>query len=222
MVSQLGLPHLQFLATGAMWTIALSLLALLGGGILGFALALCRVSPAQPVRLLSGLWVQLIQGTPLLVLMFLAYFGFPALGWRLSAFSAAGGALILYCSAYLAEIWRGCIEAVPRPQWEAAEGLALSRIQRMRYVVLPQAIRIAAPPTVGFMVQIVKNTSLASVVGFVELMRAGQIVNNSIFEPFAIYAIIAMAYFCLCWPLSLWSRRLEARHGGAARLAAAP
>jgi polar amino acid transport system permease protein len=80
-------------------------------------------------------------------------------------------------------------------------------------VVLPQAIRIATPPTVGFMVQIIKNTSLASVVGFVELARSGQIINNSIFEPFAIYSIIAVIYFALCYPISLWSRKLERRVG---------
>jgi polar amino acid transport system permease protein len=102
---------------------------------------------------------------------------------------------------------------VPKPQWEAAEGLALSRTQRMMKVILPQAIRIATPPTVGFMVQIIKNTSLASVVGFVELMRSGQIVNNSLFEPFVVYAIIAAVYFAMCYPLSLFSQRLERRMG---------
>ena len=119
--------------------------------------------------------------------------------------------------AYLGEIWRGSIEAVPRAQWEAAECLALSRTQRMFKVVLPQAIRIATPPTVGFMVQIIKNTSLASVVGFVELARSGQIINNSIFEPFAVYMIIAIIYFCLCFPISLWGRQLERRVGFASQ-----
>ena len=92
--------------------------------------------------------------------------------------------------------------------------------QRMFKVVLPQAVRIATPPTVGFMVQIVKNTSLASVVGFVELARSGQIINNSIFEPFMVYMIIATIYFVLCFPISLWSRQLERRVG--VRLAAQP
>jgi polar amino acid transport system permease protein len=94
---------------------------------------------------------------------------------------------------------------------ETAECLALSSAQRMFKVVLPQAVRLATPPTVGFMVQIVKNTSLASVVGFVELARSGQIISNSIFEPFIVYAVIASIYFALCYPLSVWSRRLERR-----------
>jgi polar amino acid transport system permease protein len=130
---------------------------------------------------------------------------------------AAGASLTIFVSAYLGEIWRGCFESVPKPQWEAAEGLALSRSQRMMKVILPQAIRIATPPTVGFMVQIIKNTSLASVVGFVELARSGQIINNSLFEPFLIYTIIAIIYFALCYPLSRFSHRLEMR-GGPARI----
>ena len=100
---------------------------------------------------------------------------------------------------------------MPRTQWEAAECLALSRTQRMRLVVLPQAVRIGTPPTVGFMVQIVKNTSLASIIGFIELVRAGQLINNSIFQPFLVYLLIAILYFAICFPLSLWSRKLEQR-----------
>ena len=158
-------------------------------------------------------------GTPLLVILFLGYFGLSAIGLSLSPLTAASASLSIYVAAYLGEIWRGAIQSVPKPQWEAAEGLALSRTQRMMMVILPQAVRIATPPTVGFMVQIVKNTSLASVVGFVELMRSGQIINNSLFEPFLIYAIIALVYFAMCYPLSLFSQRLERRMGrGRARL----
>ncbi len=203
--------HLLFLIQGAGWTLVLSLMAFVGGGLIGFLVALCRVSPNRTLRWISMGYVQLVQGTPLLILMFLTYFGLSILGLTLPAIVAAGVSMTVYVSAYIGEIWRGCIQAVPRTQWEAAECLALSRTQRMRLVVLPQALRIATPPTVGFMVQIVKNTSLASVVGFVELARAGQIVNNSIFEPFVVYMLIAGLYFLLCFPLSWWSRQLERR-----------
>jgi polar amino acid transport system permease protein len=203
--------HLLFLLQGAAWTVGLSLIAFVGGGLFGLLVALCRVSPVKAVRFVTAGYVQLIQGTPLLVILFMTFFGLPALGLKMSPLAAAGVSLTLYVSAYLGEIWRGCIQSVPRAQWEAAECLALTRIQRMRLVVLPQAIRIATPPTVGFMVQIVKNTSLASVVGFVELARAGQLINNSVFEPFIVYLIIAGIYFCLCFPLSRWSQRLERR-----------
>ncbi len=189
----------------------LSLMAFVGGGLVGFLVALCRVSPNRTLRWGSFAYVQLIQGTPLLILMFLTYFGLSIVGLTLPAIVAAGLSMTVYVSAYIGEIWRGCIQAVPRTQWEAAECLALSRVQRMRLVVLPQALRIATPPTVGFMVQIVKNTSLASVVGFVELARAGQVVNNSIFEPLIVYMLIAGLYFLLCFPLSWWSRQLEHR-----------
>ncbi|MGZ5178852.1 MAG: amino acid ABC transporter permease [Ramlibacter sp.] len=212
--------HLLFLLQGAAWTVGLSLIAFAGGGVLGLAVALCRVSPSKAVRLLTAGYVQLVQGTPLLVILFMTFFGLPAIGVKLSPLAAAGVSLTIYVSAYLGEIWRGCIQSVPRAQWEAAECLALTRGQRMRMVVLPQALRIATPPTVGFMVQIVKNTSLASVVGFVELARSGQLINNSVFEPFLVYAVIAVLYFAMCYPLSRWSQRLERRGAPAQRLAA--
>lgn len=226
--SHLTALQVAFLLHGALWTIGLSLIACAGGGLLGFAVALCRVAPGRGLRTVSGLYVQAVQGTPPLVAMFLLYFGLPGLGLNLPPLAAAGIALVINVSAFLGEIWRGCIESVPRTQWEAAECLALGRMQRLRWVVLPQAVRIAIPPTVGFSVQVIKNTSLASVVGLVELARAGQIVNNSLFRPFLIYALIAAVYFCLCYPISRWSRLLEKRmsrsmpSAGAPRLSAAP
>lgn len=210
---QFGPNQLAFLLQGAVWTIALSLIACLGGGALGMAVALCRVAPVAAVRMAASIYIQLVQGTPPLVTMFLLYFGLPSLGFDVPSLLAAGLALVVNVSAFLGEIWRGCIQSVPGPQWEAAECLALSRTQRMTRVILPQAVRIAIPPTVGFSVQVIKNTSLASVVGFVELARSGQIINNSMFQPFLIYLLIAGIYFLLCFPLSWWSRVLERRAG---------
>jgi polar amino acid transport system permease protein len=221
MNTALNANHLMYLLQGAAWTVGLSLIAFAGGGTLGLVVALCRISGSRALRFLTSAYVQLVQGTPLLVILFMTFFGLPAIGFNISALAAAGISLTVYVSAYLGEIWRGCIEAVPRAQWEAAECLALTRAQRMRLVVLPQAVRIATPPTVGFMVQIVKNTSLASVVGFVELARSGQILNNSVFEPFLVYLIIAAIYFALCFPLSRWSQRLERRRAPAQRATAA-
>lgn len=209
MTTALNFNHLMFLLNGVVWTLVLTAMAFVGGGIVGFLVALGRITPSRAVRMLTAAYVQLIQGTPLLVIMFIIYFGLPTLGFSITPLFAAGISLTIYVSAYLGEIWRGCLESVPKAQWEAAECLALSRLQRMFKVILPQAIRIATPPTVGFSVQIVKNTSLASVVGFVELTRAGQLINNSIFEPFLIYLIVAALYFCLCFPLSAFSQRLE-------------
>lgn len=205
----LNAAHLRFLFEGLLWTVGLSLLAFIGGGLLGFAVALASSYGPRWSKLLVSLYIKLIQGTPLLVLLPLAYFGLPALGLDVAPLTAAALALSIYVSAYLGEIWRGCIESVPRTQAEAAECLALLWHQRVWHVILPQAVKIATPPTVGFMVQIVKNTSLASAIGFVELARAGQIINNSTFEPFVIFLIVAALYFVLCYPLSVLSRRLE-------------
>lgn len=205
--------HLGFLLDGALWTVVLSLVAVICGGLAGFVVALARISPQDVVRIAATGYVQLIQGTPLLVIMFVTYFGLPTIGLTISPLVAAGASLTVNVSGYLGEIWRGAIQSVPKPQWEAAECLALSRTQRMFRVILPQAIKIATPPTVGFMVQIIKNTSLASVVGFVELARSGQIINNSLFQPFIVYLIIAAVYFCLCYPISRLSRSLERRKG---------
>lgn len=205
--------HLEFLLQGALWTIVLSVLSFLCGGILGGVVALARVSPLAWVRTVALVYVQAIQGTPLLIILFLIYFGLPAVAFEVSSLAAAVISMTVYVGAYLGEIWRGAIQSVPKAQWEAAECLALSRLQRMESVILPQAVKIATPPTVGFLVQIVKNTSLVSVVGFVELSRAAQLVNNSIFEPFSVYMIVATLYFLLCFPLSWWSRRLERNVG---------
>ncbi|MFT9636091.1 amino acid ABC transporter permease [Alcaligenes phenolicus] len=203
--------HLNFLLEGALWTVVLSLISFIGGGLGGALVALARISAWPPLRYLAIAYIQIIQGTPLLVILFLSYFGLSIMGLTLPPLVAAGLSMTIYVSAYLGEIWRGSIQSVARTQWEAAECLALSRWQRLYLVILPQAVRIATPPTVGFMVQIIKNTSLASIVGFVELVRAGQLINNSIFQPFLIYVLIAALYFALCYPLSAWSRRLEMR-----------
>ena len=184
------------LLLAARWTVALSLVAFIGGGLVGMLL------------LVAG-YVQLFQGTPLLMQMFLAYFGLALFGVDTSAWVAAAVALTLYTSAFLCEIWRGCVAAVPKGQWEAAQSLALSFAEQLRYVVLPQATRIAIAPTVGFLVQVIKGTALASVIGFVELTKAGTMITNATFQPFLVYSCVALMYFALCFPVSLTARRLE-------------
>ncbi len=203
------LNHLLYLLQGAGWTVLLTALAFLLGGVAGFGVMLLRTSRSRIVRRASLLVVQAIQGTPLLILLFVIYFGLGVVGIELPPLLAAAVSLMIYSSAFLGEIWRGCVEAVPRTQTEAAECLALSRWQVLFDVVLPQAARIAVPPTVGFFVQVLKNTSLASVVGFVELTRASQVINNSLFQPFLVFGLAGCLYFSLCYPLSRWSRRLE-------------
>jgi polar amino acid transport system permease protein len=208
-LNSFSLVHLGYLITAAQWTVLLSLLAFLGGGIVGLMLALARLSKFTAVRVMSAAYIQVVQGTPLLVLLFLSYFGISIAGLQVPPLLAAALSLTLYAAAFLGEIWRGCIESVARTQWEASECLGFNRFEQYVYVILPQAARIAIPPTVGFMVQIVKNTSLASVIGFLELSRAGQVVNNSTFQPFLVFSIVALIYFALCYPLSVASRHFE-------------
>jgi polar amino acid transport system permease protein len=208
-VNSFSLTHVGYLAVAAEWTVVLSLLAFAGGAVLGLVLALGRVSTIGALRKLSAAYIQVVQGTPLLVLLFLSYFGISIVGLDVPPLLAAALSLTLYTGAFLGEIWRGCIQSVARTQWEAAECLGMNRFGQYVHVILPQAARIAIPPTVGFMVQVVKNTSLASVIGFLELSRAGQVVNNSTFQPFTVFLVIALMYFALCYPLSLASRHFE-------------
>jgi polar amino acid transport system permease protein len=197
------------LLLAARWTVALSVIAFVGGGLVGLALLVVRVAQVPGAARVVAAYVQLFQGTPLLMQLFLAYFGLALFGLDVSPWLAAALALTLYSSAYLTEIWRGCIAAVPRGQWEASASLALTFGEQLRHVVGPQALRVAIAPTVGFAVQVVKGTALASVIGFIELTKAGTMITNTTFRPFTVYACVALLYFALCWPLSAWSRRLE-------------
>jgi polar amino acid transport system permease protein len=213
------------LLLAARWTVVLSLVAFIGGGIVGMLLLVGRLSATRAVpgaqktariarHALDG-YVLLFQGTPLLMQLFLAYFGLALFGINVPAWVAAAVALTLYTSAYLAEIWRGCVDAIPKGQWEAAQSLALNFGEQLRYIVLPQAVRIGVPPTVGFLVQVIKGTALASVIGFIELTKAGTMITNATFKPFLVYSCVALMYFALCFPVSLYARKLErkARHG---------
>lgn len=198
-----------FILQAAQWTIGLSMIAFLGGAIGGLSVALARTADNLIAQRLATVFIQIFQGTPLLMQLFLVFFGAPVLGFDISPWSAASVALILNTSAFLGEIWRGSIQAVPRGQWEAAEALGMSYLSRMRYVVLPQAWKIALPPTVGYMVQVIKGTSLAAIIGFTEITRAGQIINNATFQPLIVFSVVGATYFALCWPLSLWAGRIE-------------
>ncbi|KDP89497.1 amino acid ABC transporter permease [Cupriavidus sp. SK-3] len=210
-MSSLSLDQVLFILRGAGWTLLLSAMGFIGGALVGLPLALARGRGARLLRTITGAFVQLVQGVPLPVIMFVVYFGISVGGFDLPALVAAGIAMTAYSSAYLAEIWKGCIQAVPRTQWEAAECLALTPLQRVVHVILPQAARIAVAPTVSFLVQIVKNSSYAVVIGFFDLTYSARVVNNSTFEPFVVFSIAAVLYFAICYPLSMLSYKLERR-----------
>ena len=206
-----GVNDIWFIVQAAQWTILLSLIAFIGGAIGGLAVALARTSEVPWMERVATVFIQIFQGTPLLMQLFLVFFGAPVLGFEISPWLAAGLALVLNTSAFLGEIWRGSIQAIPRGQFEAAWALGMKYWPRMRLVVLPQAWKIALPPTVGYMVQVVKGTSLAAIIGFTEITRAGQIINNATFQPLLVFSAVGAIYFLLCWPLSLWAGHIERR-----------
>jgi polar amino acid transport system permease protein len=187
------------------------------GIVAGLFIALMRTSPNRNLSWLAAAYIGVFQGTPLLLQLFVVYYGLALIGLKLDAWIAVAIGFTLHASAFLGEIWRGSIEAVPRGQTEASLALALNYWSRMKDVVLPQAFRISLPATIGFLVQLIKGTSLASIVGFTELARAGSIVSNQTFKPLLVFAVVGCLYFILCWPLSFYGALLEGKFKAAVR-----
>ncbi len=204
-----GMSEVWFIIQSIQWTALLTIAAFAGGGALGLVIALARVSHNKAVKGLAIAYIQTIQGIPVLMLLFLAYYGLSLVGFHLNAVIATGVSMILYTAAFLGDIWRGSIQAVPKAQWEASETLAMTRSQQIRYIIIPQAIRLSLPATVGFAVQVVKTTSIAALIGFVELTRSGQLIANVTFQPFPVFLTVAVFYFIICYPMSLLSRWME-------------
>ena len=213
----MGHDEFVFLLIGLKWTVLLSAVGFVCGCIAGLGVALARVSGNPLLERLTAGYIAVFQGTPLLMQLFVVYYGLALVGLKLDAWVAVAIGLTLHASAYLGEIWRGSIEAVPRGQTEAAKALSIKYVSRMKDIILPQALRISLPATIGFLVQLIKGTSLASIVGFTELTRAGNIVSNQIFQPLLVFGIVGILYFLLCWPLSLYGSHLERRLAIASR-----
>ncbi|MHC4048996.1 amino acid ABC transporter permease [Bradyrhizobium sp. 25ACV] len=211
MTPHFGLPEFGFLLRGLQWTVLLTLVAFAGGCTAGLAVALLRTCGHKGVEWITSVYIGIFQGTPLLLQLFVVYYGLALTGLKLDAFAAVAIGFTVNASAFLGEIWRGAIQAVPRGQTEAAMALGLHYSSRMRDIVLPQAIRISLPATIGYLVQLIKGTSLAAIVGFIELARAGQIVSNQTYQPLLVFGVVGAMYFILCWPLSWWGSRMEAR-----------
>ena len=213
----MGPGEFLFLLHGLKWTLVLAAIAFACGTFAGLGVALARTSGLWLLERATAGYIALFQGTPLLMQLFVVYYALALAGLRLEAWQAVAIGFTLHASAYLGEIWRGSIEAVPRGQVEAAKALSLGYVSRMKDVILPQAIRISLPATIGFLVQLLKGTSLAAIVGFTELARAGGIVSNQTFKPLLVYGVVGAMYFSICWPLSLYGSRLERRLAVATR-----
>ncbi len=215
MIRDLGWLDIYFLVFAMRWTIGLTAMAMVGGGLIGLLVAACGAVESPFFRFLRWFahgYVALVQGIPLLAWLFLFYFGPPVMfAIDTPPLLASAVGFSVYAGAFLGEIWRGSIASIPRTQWEAGKSIGLTYIEELRYIIIPQAILIATPPTVGFIVQLVKNTSLASIVGFVELTREGQMTTSATFRPLEIYLIVALLYFVICYPLTQFSRILEGK-----------
>ncbi|WP_315835316.1 amino acid ABC transporter permease [Bradyrhizobium prioriisuperbiae] len=222
MIRTFGWNEIWYLLLAARWTIALALMAFTGGIVGGLLIAILRTSPFRLLRWLAVGFIQLVQATPLLMQLFIWYYGVNLFGLRVDAWTAVALGMTFYASAFFGEIWRGALQAIPKTQWEASAALSLNYLQQLRYVIAPQALRMSLPPTVGFLVQIVKSTSLAAIVGFTELTKAGQLINNVTFSPLSTFGMVALIYFLICWPLSMTARSLERKldvlHGHTRRL----
>jgi polar amino acid transport system permease protein len=209
MIDHFGVTEMFYIIGTVRWTLLLTVIAFFFGSLFGAGLALLRLSSLGALRNLAAATIEVVQSAPVLMVLFLSYFGLSAMGLDFPPLVAASLALGFWSAAYLADIWRTAVESVPYQQWEAASSLALTTTQQYVHIILPQAVRIAIPPTIGFLVQLVKNTSIVSVVGMVELMRAGQLMNNVVFEPFKVFGMVGLLYFVICFPLSYAGRKLE-------------
>ncbi|MBL3538445.1 amino acid ABC transporter permease [Aminivibrio sp.] len=190
-------PYLHMLLTGAKVTIQASALSVLFGAILGIFVGALRVVPFAPVRAAAATYIYIIRGTPLLIQLFLIYFGLPSLGLNLPAFTAGIIGLSINSSGYVGEIVRGGIEAVPKGQWEASKVLGLSYLKTMRFIILPQAIRNMLPAIGNEFVTLIKESSLLSTLAITELTMVGQQVRSVTYASFETFIAVGIIYLVM-------------------------
>lgn len=199
------------LRAGLLFTVPLTLITFVGGIALGFLLALGRLYGPKPLVALVRFYVWLIRGTPLLVQLFLIFYGLPSAGITLDAFTAAVIGFTLNVGAYTSEVIRATLDAVPKGQWEASFSIGMNWFQAMRRIVLPQAARIAVPPLSNTFISLVKDTSLAAAVTVPELFQAAQRIAAATYEPLILYIETAVIYLLFSSVLSALQNKLEAR-----------
>ncbi len=208
---------MPFLVEGLWMTFKISIITIFSGSLLGVLIGLLRTLHIRPLSAALGLYIHTLRGTPFLVHLYVVYFVLPATGlpWlQLEAFPAAVIALSLYTSTYVAEIVRAAIQAVPAGQSEAARSVGMTAMEFMWYVVVPQAVKLMIPPMGGVYVIIIKGTSIVSVVGISELVRAGEhAAQRHPSQLLAIYGVVALMYFVYCYPVLRIARWAESRFG---------
>src|SRR5213083_1640471 len=208
---QVVVQTLPYLLRGTLSTVAIAAAVIVVGTAGGVALGLLRFAPWRGVGAVVAWAVELVRAVPLLLLMFFIFFGLPALGIRLPTFPAAVLAVSLWMTVNTAEVVRGGIQSIPAGQFEAARSLGLGWLPTMRHVIVPQAIRRMIPPFVGLCTILIKDTSMAAIIGVFELTRAAQETIERTLRSFEIYMVAAAIYFLICFPLTQLARRAEAR-----------
>lgn len=203
--------NLPYLLRGAVSTLAISAGVVVLGTAVGIICGLLRFLAWRWLAAAITGVVEFVRAIPLLLQIFFVFFGLPALGLKIPSFPAAILAMSLWMLANTAEVVRGGIQSIPRGQFEAASSTGLSALQAMRYVIFPQAIRRMLPPFVGLCTILIKDTSLAAIIGVFELTRAAQETIERTFRSFEIYLVTAAVYFVICFPLTQFSQRAEAR-----------
>lgn len=203
---------LPLMGQGFVVTLLLSAASIVGSTVVGLIAATLRVSRVPVISQIARVYVEIFRGTPLLITLFIVYFGAAYAGFDMDLFAAAVVGISIYHGAYIAELFRGGIEAVPGGQWEASRILGLSTGSTFAHVIMPQTRRLVMPPLIGQYIGLIKDTSLAFIIGLAELVREGQSIIDRIGQPLVVYAIIAALYFVICYPLSLWVRGMEQRN----------
>jgi polar amino acid transport system permease protein len=208
-----GWQYMLPLGKAALWTIALCVTSGVAGSVLGLILGLAETSPSRIARSISTVYVNIIRGIPLLVIIFFIYFGVPLLfpGSDIPAFWSGVIALTAFAGAYIAEIFRGSVDAIPKGQSEAAQALGMRYVLKYWYVILPQAVKIAIPSLISFLIALIKDSSLITVIGFVELTHEGNIVSNLSGDPITTYLVVGAMYFVICYGVSMLGRAYEKR-----------
>jgi ectoine/hydroxyectoine ABC transporter permease protein EhuD len=199
------------LLDGAVITITVSLLAFSLAMVSGLAIGIARISRMAPLRVVSACYIQFIRGTPLLLQLFFIYYVLPYAGIVLSPFVSGAIGLTLNYAAYMAEVFRSGIQAIPKGQWEAGSSVGMSRSLLMRRIILPQAMRIIVPPIGNFFVSIFKDSALVSVITMRDLMFSGELLASATYKHFEIFAMVAVIYFCISYPVAKFVEWIEAK-----------
>jgi len=196
---------------GLIVTCKLSITAILLGTLAGLVVGMAKTGGVKWLKALLEVYIQLFRGSPLLIQLFMFYFGLSYVGVNINVFEATAIVFTLYSGAYIAEIFRAGMESIPKGQFEAAKALGFSYFLLMSKIILPQTLKVALPPLIGFYITLIKDTSIASVVGYVELLNQGKAIMNISGKPFEILLFISLVYFVICYPLSLFVTWMERR-----------